>query len=112
MPRFFATACAAVLAAGLLVPAAAEAGSFRSHKNYKVSGSASVKGNKVTLRGFRTTPGPDLWIYVGNGSASKRVARLRANSGTQTYTLPAGNWSTVHIHCKRFSSTFGTASIR
>ena len=66
----------------------------------------------MTLRGFRTSSGPDLYVYVGNGSASKRVARLRANSGTQTYTLPKGNWSTVHIHCRKFNSTFGTASIR
>ena len=104
-----AISAAFIATAGL---SAAEAGSFRSHKNYKVSGKATKKGNKVTLSGFRTTPGPDLYVYVGNGSASRRVAKLRANSGTQTYTIPAGNWTTVHIHCKRFSSTFGTASIK
>jgi len=116
MTRILSIATAAILALGVatsFAPAWAKDGSgrFSSHKNYKVSGTAKVKGNKLTLSGFRTSPGPDLYIYVGKGSASKRVAKLKANSGTQTYTLPAGNWTSVHVHCKRFSSTFGSARI-
>ncbi len=86
-------------------------GSFASHKNYTVSGKATVSGNALTLSDFRTSPGPDLYVYVGNGGPSKRVAKLKADSGSQSYTLPAGNWTTVHIHCKRFNSTFATARI-
>ncbi|EFL90972.1 DM13 domain-containing protein [Ahrensia sp. R2A130] len=117
MNRPLTTAAAAILALATAVsfaPAWAKdgAGRFSSHKNYKVSGTAKVKGKKLTLSGFRTSSGPDLYVYVGKGSASKRVAKLKANSGTQTYTLPAGNWTSVHIHCKRFSSTFGSASIK
>ena len=115
MNRLLALALSAAIGAGLsttLIVPSAEAGSFRSHKNYKVSGTATKKGNKVTLSGFRTSSGPDLYVYVGKGSASRRVAKLRANSGTQSYTLPAGDWTSVHIHCRKFNSTFGTASIR
>ncbi|MEL6751689.1 MAG: DM13 domain-containing protein [Pseudomonadota bacterium] len=86
-------------------------GSFSSFKNYKVSGKATVKGNKLTLSNFRTSPGPDLYVYLGNGSPTKLVAKLKANSGGQSYTLPAGNYSSVFIHCKRFNSTFARARI-
>ena len=117
MTRTLTSLAAAVLAiatAASFAPAWAKDGSgrFASHKNYKVSGTATVKGNKLTLSGFRTSSGPDLYVYVGKGSAARRVAKLKANSGTQTYSLPAGNWTSVHIHCKRFSSTFGSARIR
>ena len=110
MKRFALLAALALGAFATALPA--QAGSFRSHKNYKVSGSASVNGSTLRLSNFRTSNGPDLYIYVGNGSASKRVAKLKATRGAQTYRLPKGNWTTVHVHCKRFNSTFGTASIR
>jgi hypothetical protein len=87
-------------------------GSFTSFKNYKVSGKATVKGTKLTLSGFNTTDGPDLYVYVGNGSPSKRIGKLKANSGNQSYTVPAGNFSSVFIHCKRFNSTFGQARLK
>ncbi|MEL6746146.1 MAG: DM13 domain-containing protein [Pseudomonadota bacterium] len=98
--------------------AQSKTGSFRSVGKYSVSGTAkvSISGNsaKITLSGFRTSPGPDLYVYVGKGSASRRVAKLRRNSGSQTYSLPASvakSISSVHIYCKRFSSTFGTARV-
>ncbi len=110
----------ALLASAFVLPlaathseAASKKGSFSSHKSYKVRGTATVSGNTIKLSGFSTSPGPDLYVYVGNGSASKRVAKLKRNSGTQTYTLSgADKYSTVHIHCKRFSSTFGTARLK
>ena len=41
-------------------------------------------------------------------------AKLRRNSGTQTYTIPASvakSISSIHIYCKKFSSNFGTARV-
>ena len=99
--------------------AASKKGSFSSHKSYKVKGTATVteSGGKtvIKLTGFSTTPGPDLYVYVGKGSPTTRIAKLKANKGSQTYALPASvklsSISTVHIHCKRFSSTFATAKV-
>ncbi len=107
-------AAALALSLAFAAPALAKngSGSFSSHKAYKVSGTATVSGSSLKLSGFRTSSGPDLYVYVGNGGPSKLVAKLKANSGSQSYTLPAGNWSTVHIHCKRFNSTFGTARLK
>ena len=96
--------------------AAAGKGSFKSHKKYSVSGTATLSASgKLTLSGFKTSSGPDLYVYVGNGSAKTRIAKLRKFSGSQTYKVPASiakSATTVHIHCKRFSSTFGTARLR
>ena len=114
------TLAAFAFAAPLAVADPAAAASFKSHKKYKVSGKATLvkagSGHAVRLSGFRTTPGPDLYVYVGKGSPSRRIAKLRRFSGTQTYQLPKGvtpaSFSTVHIHCKRFNSTFATAKLR
>ncbi|MEL6947987.1 MAG: DM13 domain-containing protein [Pseudomonadota bacterium] len=128
MPRFapsaiFATAAlfCAITVTIMVTGAAAQSknGSFRSVGKYSVSGSVKVaiSGStaSITLSGFRTTSGPDLYVYVGNGSPSRRIAKLRRNSGTQSYSLPASvakGISSVHIFCKRFRSTFGTARVR
>lgn len=100
--------------------AAGKSGSFSGHKNYKVRGSVKVEeaGGKTTVKlsGFSTTRGPDLYIYVGNGSPTKLIAKLKKTSGSQSYTLPAGmtaaSFSSVHVHCKRYSVVFGTAKVR
>ena len=103
------------LANGLAL-AADKTGSFRSNGSYKVSGKVTVKSDgTIRLRGFRTSSGPDLYVYVGNGSPSTLVARLKRNSGNQNYKISAAlakSISTVHIHCKKYSSLFGTARVR
>jgi len=90
-------------------------GSFRSSGKYSVRGTVKVSmAGKITLSGFKTTSGPDLYVYVGKGRASRRVAKLRRTSGTQSYTIPASvakSISSVHIYCKKFSSNFGTARV-
>jgi hypothetical protein len=51
----------------------------------------------LTLTGFRTDPGPDLYLYVAAGrtpgeevDGATRLARLKGNVGNQQYELPAG----------------------
>lgn len=114
----FAVAFGAMLT--LTSIAEAKSGSFRGQGRYSVSGTATVVksggGWVVRLSGFRTTSGPDLRVYVGKGGPSRSLGRLRSTRGTQTYRLPKGwtpaSLSSVHIYCKRFSSTFGTARLR
>ncbi|MEL6505898.1 MAG: DM13 domain-containing protein [Pseudomonadota bacterium] len=121
--RAFTAMALAAFATGLTAPvtsstaeAAGKKGTFKSQGRYSVRGSVTVSENgTIRLSGFRTSSGPDLYVYVGNGSPSRRIAKLRANSGTQTYKISpalAKSISSVHIHCKRFSSTFGTARVK
>lgn len=121
--RALAVAGAAALAlsaTALSTAAEAKSGSFKGQGRYKVSGKVTVVksggGHVLRLTGFRSTSGPDLYVYVGRGGPSRRIGRLRSTSGSQTYRLPRGvgpnDISSVHIHCRRFSSTFGTARLR
>ena len=118
MIRVTALAAAALLA--LTTFAQAKSGSFSGQGRYKVSGKATLVksggGYALRLSGFRSTSGPDLHVYVGRGGPSRRIGKLRSTSGAQTYRLPGGvgpnDISSVHIHCKRFSHTFGTARLK
>jgi len=76
----------------------------------------------LTLAGFRTDPGPDLYVYVVPGQTSgervdggDRLGRLKGNVGNQQYALPPGldvaNGATVVIWCRAFSVSFGAAQL-
>lgn len=97
--------------------AASKKGTFSGKGKYKVSGTATLSDNgRLTLSGFSSSSGPDLYIYVGTGSKpTKRIAKLKRLSGKQTYSLPAAvakSAKSVHVYCKRFSVNFGTANLR
>lgn len=76
----------------------------------------------LTLAGFRTDPGPDLYVYVvpgrvagGSVDGGVRLARLKGNVGDQQYALPASldlaDGATVVIWCRAFSVAFGAAQL-
>ena len=98
-------------------------GSFeaRAHPTEGLAKVLAVDGTPVlTLSGFRTDPGPDLFVYVlpGPGAGDSvdggvRLARLKGNVGDQQYELPAAleldAGATVVIWCRAFSVSFGAA---
>lgn len=95
----------------------AASGTFSGVEGERVRGSVKVTETAVKLSSnFQTTSGPDLYVYLGNDKPTKIVAVLKKNKGSQTYALPKGidlsNYSAVFIHCKKYSHTFGRASIR
>jgi hypothetical protein len=82
----------------------------------------SDAGRVLTLTGFETDPGPDLYVYVAPGrtsgedvDGSTRLARLKGNVGNQQYALPPdldlGDEATVVIWCRAFSVSFGAAQL-
>ena len=98
--------------------AANKSGKFSGMGRYSVKGTAQVSqsGGKTTVTlssDFRSSSGPDLYIYVGNGSPTKRIAKLKKFKGAQTYTFSGTqNITSVHVYCKRFSVGFGTARVK
>jgi hypothetical protein len=75
---------------------------------------------------FRVTNGPDLYVYLSGHAAPRssgdlhaagdfEVAVLKGNIGGQNYELPAGlnvgNFRSVVIYCKRFTTVFSTAEL-
>ncbi len=112
---------AAMLLSINLAHAVDRSGTFRGEAGEQVRGTAQVveQNGKTVIKlggGFRSSSGPDLFVFVGNGSPQRQVAKLRRNNGSQTYTLPAGispsQFSTVFIHCKRYNHIFGRAKLR
>jgi hypothetical protein len=62
----------------------------------------------ITLRGFSTSPGPDLRVRVQPGDVD--LGALKGNRGDQQYALPPGRSpSQVVIWCRAFSAEFGSA---
>lgn len=106
-------------------PAALE-GSFQGLA-HPTTGTARVveqpDGSRVlTLTGFETDPGPDLYVYLVPGAASgesvdggTRLGRLKGNIGDQQYALPAGldldARATAVVWCRAFSVSFGAATL-
>lgn len=106
-------------------PAALD-GSFRSLA-HETSGTARVierpDGTRVlTLTGFRTDPGPDLYLYALPGrvpgddvDGGTSLGRLKGNVGDQQYALPAAleldRGATIVIWCRAFSVGFGAATL-
>ena len=78
-------------------------------------------GRKLTLTGFETNSGPDLFVYlVAGGDAtnaddSESLGSLKGNKGDQQYEIPASvnldRYRTVVIWCRAFSVAFGAAKL-
>jgi len=76
-------------------------------------------GQKVLrLEDFRSTNGPDLYVYLATDSGASdyvSLGRLKANIGNQNYDIPAGTdlskYDNVLIWCKQFSVLFGSAEL-
>ncbi len=74
--------------------------------------------NVLRLEDFRSTNGPDLYVYLAtdkNASDFVDLGRLKANTGNQNYDIPQGTdlskYDTVLIWCKAFSVLFGSAQL-
>jgi hypothetical protein len=111
-------------------PVALSSGTFSSRNRYTVAGRATVleldDGSRtLRLEDFRSTNGPDLFVYLTVADEADSDAALdadvvdlgvlRGNIGNQNYAIPADTdldrYDTVVIWCRRFSSGFGAADL-
>jgi hypothetical protein len=114
-------------------PTVVRQGGFISHE-HETSGQARLIRNRggsyrLELVDLDTSNGPDLRVWlsdqpVRDGTAGWRVfddgtwvelGRLKGNKGDQAYAIPAGTdldrLASVAIWCKRFSVSFGAATL-
>ena len=82
-------------------------------KVVRLDGSSTLR-----LEDFRSTNGPDLYVYVSTDKTASEfvdLGRLKANIGSQNYAIPDGTdllkYDTVLIWCKSFSVLFGSAEL-
>lgn len=99
--------------------AANRTGTFAGLNGKHVAGTVTVSGGKVSLTGFTTDPGPDLHIYLTNGTdeaavgAGKQLGTI-STDGSQTFSLSgidAGMYTHVVIHCDKAKAVFGAAEL-
>lgn len=99
---------------------AARHGTFMGSNGKQVAGTVEIDGNQVVLKGFSSDEGPDLHIYLANGtdeaavSAGKELAPVAWNQGMQTFTvdaMDARSYTDVVIHCDKAKAVFGAASL-
>ena len=101
------------------------AGKFRGIAHETVGKAAVVEleggERKLTLTGFETDAGPDLFVYLVAGrnpedtDVHKSLGSLKGNRGDQQYEVPRGvdikRYGTVVIWCRAFSVAFGAAEL-
>lgn len=95
-------------------------GSFAGLNDKKVAGAVSVSGGELVLSGFSSDEGPDLKIYLTNGTdqaavaAGRLVEAVSFDTASQTFSLPDVDTSTfthVVINCDKAKAVFGAAEL-
>jgi hypothetical protein len=74
--------------------------------------------NVLRLENFKSTNGPDLYVYLStdeNSSDFVNLGALKASSGNQNYEIPddtdLNKYNKVLIWCKAFGVLFGSAEL-
>ena len=95
-------------------------GSFSGLNNMKVAGTATIHDGTLTLAGFSSDEGPDLHVYLTDGtdeaavSAGKHISAVKFDQASQTFDLKGidtAGYTDVVIHCDKAKAVFGAASL-
>ena len=114
------TAMPAMSSAMPAMPAAARTGMFQGQGEKHVAGTVRVTGAQLELSNFSSDAGPDLHLYLANGTdesavaAGKELGRVAFDQATQSFSLSgidASQYHTVVINCDKAKSVFGSATL-
>ncbi len=96
-------------------------GTFAGANGKNVAGTVTVEDGTVTLSGFSSDEGPDLHLYLANGTteadvtAGTEIAAVKWDAASQTFTLPAGvhasDFTYLVVHCDKALAVFGAAPL-
>ena len=98
----------------------ARTGTFMGANNKHVAGVVKIAGGQVTLSDFTSDPGPDLHIYLTNGTdenavtAGMALGKIALDMQTQSFStagVDASQYNTVVIHCDKAKAVFGAATL-
>ena len=89
---------------------------------HKTQGTATItlndEGSVLSLQDFKTTNGPDLYVYLSTDKKASEfvnLGRLQSSNGDQSYEIPddvdLSKYDKVLIWCKAFGVLFGTAEL-
>jgi Electron transfer DM13 len=95
-------------------------GTFGGLNDKHVAGTASVTATQIVLSGFSSDAGPDLHIYLTNGTdenavaAGKSLGSVAFDKPSQTFSVNGvdpSKYTTVVIHCDKAKAVFGAATL-
>ncbi|MBD0024170.1 MULTISPECIES: DM13 domain-containing protein [Gordonia] len=95
-------------------------GTFSGLGGKSVAGMATIADGMLTLSDFRTDEGPDLHVYLTNGTdeaavmAGKHISAIDLMKNSQTFSLDGidtGMYHNVVIHCDKAKVVFGAAML-
>jgi hypothetical protein len=96
-------------------------GAFAGLNGKEASGNVTITGGTIKLSGFSSDQGPDLHLYLANGTsesettAGVEIAAVAWNKSTQTFTIPSGvdasKYKDLVEHCDKALAVFGAAPL-
>ena len=94
-------------------------GIHNAEGNAKVIQPSNGGGPILRLEDFKSTNGPDLYVYLSTDKSATdfvSLGRLKGNIGNQNYEIPDGTdlskYDNVLVWCKAFSVLFGDAELK
>ncbi|HWF30283.1 MAG TPA: DM13 domain-containing protein [Mycobacterium sp.] len=100
--------------------ASARTGTFEGLNGKHVAGTAAVNDAQIVLSGFSSDAGPDLHIYLTDGTdenavaAGKELGTIASDKASQTFSITGVDMSkdtTVVINCDKAKAVFGAAKL-
>lgn len=95
-------------------------GTFSGLNKMTVKGTATIADGTLTLSGFSSDEGPDLHVYLTNGTdeaavaAGKQIDTVSYDKASQTFALKGidtSAYTNVVIHCDKAKAVFGAATL-
>ncbi|MBW8871529.1 MAG: DM13 domain-containing protein [Leifsonia sp.] len=126
------TACSAPSTADTSSPSAATSssapttktddrtGTFAGLNGKKVAGTVSFQDGNLVLSGFSSDEGPDLHVYLANGTdeatvtAGKEIKGVSFDTASQKISLggvDTAGFAYVVVHCDKAKAVFGAAPL-
>ena len=93
-------------------------GTFKSKNGEKVEGTAKIENGKLMLKDYKSSKGPDLYVYLtkdGNIKSGKKISTVDYNKSQQTFDLKnidLNKYNEVTIYCEKAHVIFGGAKLK
>lgn len=100
--------------------ASTRTGTFSGLNGKHVAGTVTITGGQIALNGFSSDEGPDLHIYLTNGSdesavtAGKELGSISFDKASQQFSTDGADLATytnIVIHCDKAKAVFGAATL-
>ncbi|HCV6168029.1 TPA: DM13 domain-containing protein [Staphylococcus aureus] len=93
-------------------------GTFSSKNGETVEGKAEIKNGKLMLTNYKSSKGPDLYVYLtknGDIKNGKEIAMVDYDKEKQTFDLKnvdLSKYDEITIYCKKAHVIFGGAKLK